>query len=459
MRCVVLLLGAICAAAQTKFDYYPEIRSLLREAEAAAAGTVRLEDGGDPLAWLGRLYERGGYLDDARRVFLKSSGATLDLRARVVYGDLTNALAEAESKKDPVERAGWFESIANTLWRAGQPERAATVLAKADAAAKAIPDPKKREIRLQITAQLRGALNDAPPSPLTAEPQPRPKKIAEGTGQLPSFPVTADGFRKRTGAEVAADAQTNAAFLTQLYSLVAIGNRNGIEQIIESSGTAHRKILALASLEHLALLQGQPDFAEKCAARMPVGDGNLLLLKAEAFSAAGAGWGRAKDFDRANKAFDEALQLVDFAGREWAYGKAIVTAAIAAAQAESGLTATSQETFDLALRRINELPARPQPKDRAYSALSSQDKFRADAFQVAFAAALRARDLSAAKRISTAWTAASPNDAPSAIRAWLVAGRKEEALEIARALDGARRVSALLSIAAELLDEAGAPLL
>lgn len=327
MRCVVLLLGGICATAQTKFDYYPEIRALLREAEAAAAGTVRLENRRDPFAWIGSLYERGGYLDDARRVFLKSPGAAVHLRARVLYGDLPNALAEAESKKDPVERAAWFESIADTLWRIGQPELARTALDKADAAAKTIPDPKKRDIRLQITAQLRGALHDAPPSPLTTEPQPRPKRIVAAADQIPLFPVTADGFRKRTGAEVAADAQTNAAFLTQLYSLVAIGNRNGIEQVIDSAGTAHRKILALASLEHLALLQRQPEFAEECAARMPVGDGNLLLLKAEAFSAAGAGWGRAKDFDRASRAFEEALRFVDLAGREWAYGKAIVTAA------------------------------------------------------------------------------------------------------------------------------------
>lgn len=45
------------------------------------------------------------------------------------------------------------------------------------------------------------------------------------------------------------------------------------------------------------------------------------------------------------------------------------------------------------------------------------------------------------------------------LSAWLEAGRKDEALEIARGLSGARRVSALLSIASDLLEEAGAPLI
>ena len=79
---------------------------------------------------------------------------------------------------------------------------------------------------------------------------------------------------------------------------------------------------------------------EQSARAIPDDSADCTLAKAEALTAAATAWARKGDSDRAREDFDAALQKVASVGAGLAFGKVIVTASIAAAQAESGMVLT-----------------------------------------------------------------------------------------------------------------------
>jgi hypothetical protein len=103
------------------------------------------------------------------------------------------------------------------------------------------------------------------------------------------------------------------------------------------------------------------------------------------------------------------------------------------------------------------VPARP--KGRAgQTAPSSPIHYRDDAYDKILVAAIRAGDLETAHDTVELWKASGGKPAIRIVQAWLNADHPTEALAFARSLsDVTERITALLAVAQELLNQAGAP--
>lgn len=98
-------------------------------------------------------------------------------------------------------------------------------------------------------------LNDPPPSPLSAIPNP-PNKGEPPPSTLPPFPITPEGFGTHTSAGGATQANADSELLTQLYSRIAARDEPGLFQLVNTAATPFQKTLALAGMEHLLLQRG-----------------------------------------------------------------------------------------------------------------------------------------------------------------------------------------------------------
>jgi tetratricopeptide (TPR) repeat protein len=457
--CSFIIVTARVASAAAN-NYYPEIRSIILEAENASTGITGLPDGSKLLSWAADLLARAGYLDDAGRVGAKAAVPPEQFAsAQTLYGGLEGALKAVATMRDPERRTTRLTGLGNILWRMGDPANARKLLDEAERAANTLPNLAHRKVQLQLIAQQKGALSDDPPVPLSAKPHPEPRKTADS--RIPAFPVTVDGFRDKNPDEIAKRTKENEVYLTQLYALVAARDREGLLKHTAEASSPFQKTLGLASIEHLLIHVGAVKDAEQSARAIPNDGADCTLAKAEALTAAGTAWARIGDSERAQETFESALQNVASVGRDLAFGKAIVIASIAAAEAESGMIATGNKTFETALKSVSQVEPCPKPVKGVYPKTYFGRRFQDDAYRLIFGVAIRAHDLGAARHTVDLWRAAGGSgENVSIVDAWLGVGRKDEALSYARGLkDAIERVPTLLWMARSLLDEAGAPLL
>ncbi len=452
---VALLSAQTCFAA----DYYPKIREVILEAEAAAAGTPALGDSNALMHKAAMLLLRAGYLDDAAQTLKKVGASEVEtIRARTLYGDSEGARHLAASRADPEQKTDLLERIADMLWRMGNPEKARILLDDARTSSNGIANLSHRKIRLQTIEQLSAALSSDPPNLVSNEPRPTARLPTAST--VPPFPVTTDGFRKKDPSAVSAEARQNAEFMTRLYALAVAGNRDGLLKLTESAASPFQKMLAWANLVHVFIQLGVPAEAEQYARLISEDGADCTLAKAEALVAVGSAWGRRKEPLQAERCFDDALHLVANVGKELAFGRAVVVAKVAEAEAAAGLTSNLSATFDLALDLARLSPPHPKPVNGVYpKGYFEEHQTQDDAYRLIFNTAVKARDLADARRSAQKWHESSSDLADNGIvTAWVEDGKIDEALAYARELkDRGERASALLDLAQEWLDSAGAP--
>lgn len=460
MRLLFLLVFALLAlhaqdSGQT--GRYPQIRSLIREAEAAAVNVPVLDDKMRPSAWAASLYARAGYLDDAARAYGKTSEPPVLLwRARVLYGDLAGAEKDLASISDPERKANAMMSLADLLWRMGESGKARSTFEATRPIAARIADAEHRKrILTSIELGLKYS-SDEPPYLLSATPAP-PKKFDLQDSAIPLFPITTDGFRDLDTKEIANRAGANAEFMSNLYDRMNAGDREGLLRITERSVTPFQKTIGIASIEHILIQADQPELAEQYAKSIPEVDSDCSLAKAEALSAAGAAWLRKGDTIRAQQDFDLAASLAK-AVPELPLGKVSVVVSIATAEFKGGMVASSATSFKQATELADKLPVRPEPTKVSGARPFIGIHYRDEAYNRILVAAIRAHDVGLAREIAGLWKLADGKADLAIVNAWLNADRSDEALAFARNIANINdKITALLNIAQELLNRSGAP--
>jgi hypothetical protein len=247
--------------------------------------------------------------------------------------------------------------------------------------------------------------------------------------------------------------------MKQLYDRAAAGDRAGIEHITESAPTPFQKALAIASLEHIFIQQHQPELAEQYAKRIPETDPSSSLAKAEALSAAAAAWLRAFNDGRARADFDLAKHIV-FSVRDLPLGRISVLVSIGAAQLKGRMVEEGDATFRSAIQLTQKLPLRP-PASPIIRRLPTPHgvHYKDEAFNKILRAAIHARNVQIATYAADIWSKTGDHFGSEVVDAWLADGHTEEAIAAARRIeDPDSRVSALLNLARNLLNEAGAPI-
>jgi hypothetical protein len=454
--CFMVLASAELAQAES--DFYPEARALILEAAAASKAGVTLPDKSRPLLMAANLLTRAGYLDDAIRVAARDGAAPDQLYlAQTLYGDLPAALKTVAAMRDPGIRTTRITAIAQLLWRMGDRTNADIVLDEAERTAKSILNTEQRKTQLQIIAQERAAFPGHPPVSISATPQPRGAVVFSSS--VPAFPITVDGFRDEDPARVTSLASANEAYLTQLYALVVAGDRESLKKHTEQASTPFQRAMGMASIEHLWFQLGALEEAEQSAIAIPDDKADCSLGKAEALTAAATAWARQANSERAAQSFNAALQAVDSVSAALAYGKVVVTAAIAVGQFESGMTDASQKTFETALTLAGQVPLRPRPVNGTYPKNYFGTHFRDSAYSGIFQKAMRIQNLEMARKTIEPWRNSGSDQVNNDIvSAWFNVGRKDEAVSYARSLKNeASHIRALLMAARLMLDEAGAP--
>jgi tetratricopeptide (TPR) repeat protein len=443
-------------------DLYPQVRALVLEAEVASANMRLLKDRGNPHTWAGDILAHAGYREDAERVYAKSTGASKDppymlWRAWVIYGHRERAEKLIESATSAEVKASMLTSFADLLWRFGEPTQARASYETAEGIAMKIVDPTRRK-------QLLGAIDlglrfvsEPPPDRISATPHPRPRFRIQDS-RIPPFPITTDGFQDADPKDVTAQANSNGELMTRLYERPAAGDRTGIERITESAATPFQKALGLASLEHILIQERQPELAEHYARKIPETDSSSSLAKAEALSAAAGAWLRALDRDRAHTDFDSA-KLIVLAVPDLPLGKIAVLISIAAAQFRGQMTDDGNMTFRAAIEVARTLPERPQyPLGARPKPTPAGVHYKDEAFEKILRAAIHADDAPIADHVAAIWSESGHDARSEMADAWFGEGRAEQAIAATRLIaDPDRRVSKLLSLARDLLDEAGAP--
>jgi hypothetical protein len=212
-------------------------------------------------------------------------------------------------------------------------------------------------------------------------------------------------------------------------------------------------------LEHILIQQHEPELAEQYAKRIPEADSPSSLAKAEALSAAAEAWLRMFNKERARADFDSAKQIV-FAVPDLPLGRISVLASIAAAQFRVQMIDDSNASFRSAIDLTQKLPLRPRyafgvPRPPTPLGVHYKD----EAFGKILRASIHARDVQIANDAAEVWSKTGDNVGSGVVDAWRVEDRTEEASEAARRIDDPDlRISELLGIARDLLNEAGAPI-
>lgn len=458
IRCF-LALALTLAPATT--DFYPEVRSLLLEAETALPGNLVMQDKSRPLQTLASLLARAGYLQDAMRVGAKAGVPPEDFGfPQTLYGDLDGALKAVAAMSDPVRRTNRFTDVAGVLWRMGDRVNAAKVLDQAERSAQSIPDAARQKLPLQLIAQQRQALPNEPPIPLS--PTPHRETPVAASSAVPPFPITVEGFRDQNLSDTTKQVKEDEGYLAQLYALVAARNSVELREHVEDASTPFQKTLGFASLEHLFIQLGTLDLADQSARAIPDDSADCSLAKVEALTAVGIAWVKKGDTERANADFDTAWQVTTSIRTELSFGKTVVTLAIAVAEAKSGMPTSSNRIVESALMFATQVPPRPTlPANRVYPKNYFSGHFRDGAYSRVFESAMTLNNLDIARKTVDLWQNSDVFGVQGDIAdAWFDAGRKDEAISYARSLkDRTDRGVALLRLARRLLDQAGAPLI
>jgi tetratricopeptide (TPR) repeat protein len=447
---------ALHAQTADQADRYPVIRKLIQEAETAAVGIQYLDDRSNPREWASRLYAHAGYLADAIRANDGRADAYHIWRARVLYGDLETVEKSFESIADPENKASRLISLADLLWRMGEPDKARVRFEAAKQIAPKVANPDHRKRLLTSIEQGLTYVSNDPPERITPQPNPRPRNPVRES-PVPLFPITSDGFRERSSKDLETAAKANAEFMTNLFGRVSAGDREGLAKLVEGAATPFQKALGLASIEHLLIQVHQPEGAEQYAKQVPTPDSDCSLAKAEALSAAGAAWLEASNTKRAQEDFESAISLVKSVP-DLPLGKVLVVLSIARAQSKGGMAATAGATLQLAKELAQRLPLRPATSNGASVKPAARVHFRDEAYEKMLPVAVEIHDLGAAQESANLWRQADSKADPEIIRAWLDADRVDDSITYARAIPEApQRAVTLLVLAQALLDKAGAP--
>jgi tetratricopeptide (TPR) repeat protein len=442
---------------------YPQVRALVLEAEAASANMHLLKDNSNPHTWAGDILAHAGYLEDAERAYARSPGTSAVppyplWRAWVVYGQRERAEKLLESVTGAEKRANYFAAFADLLWRMGQPQEARARYESGRAIAVKIVDPAKRKQALALIDQGLQFVSEPPPYLVSTTPNPRPRFRVEDS-PVPPFPITTGGFRDVDPKETADRASVDAELMKRLYDRAAAGDRTGIEKITENAATPFQEALGLASLEHVLIQARQPETAEQYARKIPETDSASSLAKAEALSAAAVAWLRARDADRARADFESAKHIVSSVS-DLPFGRISVLVSIAAAQFKGEMMDDGNTTLRSAIELAQKLPQRPHTPPgvrRPQTPLGVH--YKDEAFDKIVRAAIHARAVQIANDAAEIWGQTGDNTGSALVDAWLADGRTDEAIAAARRIkDPEWRVSALLSLARNLLTDDGAPI-
>jgi len=421
-----------------------------------------LKDRSNPHTWAGDILAHAGYLEDAERAYAKSPGSDGDppfilWRAWVVYGHRERAEKLLESTINPEKRSARFAAFADLLWRMGQPAQARPQYEAARTAAAKIVDPTKRKQAIATIDQGLKFVSDPPPEIISATPSARSRVNAQDS-PIPPFPITAGGFQD-TDPKTADRATADAELIKQLYDRAVAGDRASVERMIENATTPFKKALAIASLEHVFIQLGRPEQAEQYAKSIPETDSSSSLAKAEALSAAGAAWVRVLNDDRARADFNVARSVASSVP-DLPLGRVSVLVSIATAQIQARMLEDGEGTFRRSIELAQSFPQRPVTPPGVRRPMTPPGVHYIDeAFEKIVHAAIQVRNVKIANDAVKIWSKSGDNADSSLVDAWLAAGQTNEAIDAARRIeDPERRVSELLSLARNLLYDAGAPI-
>jgi len=456
MRFVFLIVVASVLHGTENNDLYPQAHALIHEAEAASLNIATFDDRSVPAEWVGHLYARAGYLEEAERACARSGSFPFSLlKAYVLYGRISSAEHLLARALDPYKKAQAELSAADVFWRSGQMEKASDYARRAKQTASTIADTRERIILSKTAAEELEYMAGPAPSALSPLPMPPAVRAADAS-RVPGFPITPDGFADLNLAQREERARSDGAMMVKLYQAIKNEDRQGIEQIRQKASSPFETTLAIASIEHLLIQAHKPEEAEQVASTIPESDQECILAKAEALSSAGSEWLRAGDSSRANTLFAAATKLAQ-SSNLLPIGQVVVLSSIGEAESRGGLTATAQEALRIAEEAAGHLPCEPVRTVRRQQS-GARRHYRTEAYEHIFTTAIRSHDLATARRIAEMWSTEARWGPERVAQAWLMAGDPDEAIAfVHREKSAGLRAKLELSLAQRMLDQAGAP--
>ena len=443
-----LLLALPLAGADT--DYFPQIRTIVKEAEGAA---LQVRDVARQRQLLGegaKTLAQAGYLEEAERLANLSHERDAHRMvgiARAFYGDYEGGLRVLESLREaPLERAQTLERLATILWRVGDKKNAGDALGRGETAARSVAArPGKTTLMRSLQLQ-RDALQDDPPIPLHRVP--RPARTYQPKPDEP-FPVARDLFRDTNAAAREARLKADAALLDGIYPLLSEGNNLAAMQAAEKGGSGWQRAMGLAAVAQMTALARNWEYAVQAGMAIPRDKGTLSLARAGVLRFVGIALTKAKEMDRARGLLQEAAASANDGGRGQVFDKVTLLVAIAVAQHRAGFVEDAKTSFDLGLVAAK---AMPQNLARRKGLPWDSKEFRDVGLWEVFSGQLDVLDTAGARATAETWfRLETPYDGERIVGWWIRAEQVEEALRFARGIRERDLAAQLLNHAAEVV--------
>jgi hypothetical protein len=443
-----LLLALPLAGADT--DYFPQIRTIVKEAEGAA---LQVRDVARQRQLLGegaKTLAQAGYLEEAERLANLSHERDAHRMvgiARAFYGDYEGGLRVLESLREaPLERAQTLERLATILWRVGDKKNAGDALGRGETAARSVAArPGKTTLMRSLQLQ-RDALQDDPPIPLHRVP--RPARTYQPKPDEP-FPVARDLFRDTNAAAREARLKADAALLDGIYPLLSEGKNLAAMQAAEKGGSGWQRAMGLAAVAQMTALARNWEYAVQAGMAIPRDKGTLSLARAGVLRFVGIALTKAKEMDRARGLLQEAAASANDGGRGQVFDKVTLLVAIAVAQHRAGFVEDAKTSFDLGLVAAK---AMPQNLARRKGLPWDSKEFRDVGLWEVFSGQLDVLDTAGARATAETWfRLETPYDGERIVGWWIRAEQVEEALRFARGIRERDLAAQLLNHAAEVV--------
>ena len=443
-----LLLALPLAGADT--DYFPQIRTIVKEAEGAA---LQVRDVARQRQLLGegaKTLAQAGYLEEAERLANLSHERDAHRMvgiARAFYGDYEGGLRVLESLREaPLERAQTLERLATILWRVGDKKNAGDALGRGETAARSVAArPGKTTLMRSLQLQ-RDALQDDPPIPLHRVP--RPARTYQPKPDEP-FPVARDLFRDTNAAAREARLKADAALLDGIYPLLSEGKNLAAMQAAEKGGSGWQRAMGLAAVAQMTAWARNWEYAVQAGMAIPRDKGTLSLARAGVLRFVGIALTKAKEMDRARGLLQEAAASANDGGRGQVFDKVTLLVAIAVAQHRAGFVEDAKTSFDLGLVAAK---AMPQNLARRKGLPWDSKEFRDVGLWEVFSGQLDVLDTAGARATAETWfRLETPYDGERIVGWWIRAEQVEEALRFARGIRERDLAAQLLNHAAEVV--------
>lgn len=429
----ILWLALVVPLAGADTDYFPQIRTIVKEAEVAA---LQVRDVARQRQLLGegaKTLAQAGYLEESERLANLSHERDAHRMvgiARAFYGDYEGGLRVLESLREaPLERAQTLERLATILWRVGDKRNAGDALGRGEEAAKSVAaGPKKATLMRSLQLQ-RDALNDDPPIPLHR--------------------VARDLFRDANASAREDRMKADAAFLDAVYPLLSEGKNLAAMQAAERAGSAWQRAWGLAAVAQMTALARNWEYAVQAGMAIPRDKGTLSLARAGVLRFVGVALTKAKEVDRARGLFQEAAASANDGGRGQVFDKVTLLVAIAVAQHRAGFVEDAKASFDLGLVAAKAMPQNVARRNRLPS---NYKEFREGGLGAVFSGQLDVLDTAAARTTAETWfRLETPYDGDMIVSGWIRAEQVEEALRFARGIRERDLAAQLLNHAAEVV--------